>query len=189
MAKATRRLIRLDFRFQKHKFKLLSLLFTLTCAGCSSLNFKHTVNYVDIPKFMGPWYVWAGRTTYFEKGAHRSIEEYTWNKEKSQIDINFTYHKDSLTGPLKSMPQKAWIENTTTNAHWKVQPFWPLKFDYLVVDLDLDYKWTVIGVPSGSYVWIMGRTPLVSEAKLAEIIQRIQKLGYPVENIVRVPQE
>jgi apolipoprotein D and lipocalin family protein len=152
------------------------------------MNYSHTVSHVDIPRFMGSWYVWAGRTTFIERGAYGSIEKYTWNAQEDRIDVDFTFHKGSFDGDLKSHPQKAWIEDKTTNAHWKVQPFWPLKFDYLVIDLDVDYQWTAIGVPNGSYLWIMGRTPVVSDEQLAGIIDRLKTLGYPVDGVVRVPQ-
>ena len=138
---------------------------------------------------MGTWYVWAGRTTFIEKGAYGSIERYTWNTKEDRIDVDFTFHKDSFEGKLKSTPQKAWIADKTTNAKWKVQPFWPLKFDYLVVDLDEHYQWAAIGVPSGSYLWILGRTPNVSDDKLSEVIEKVKNLNYPVADVVRIPQQ
>lgn len=167
---------------------IFTLILAILATGCTSLNYNHTVAYVDMPKFMGAWYVWAGRTTFLEKDGYASIEKYTWNEKEQRIDVDFTCHKKSFDGKLVSYPQKAWIENTKTNAHWKVQPMWPFKFDYLVIDLDENYTWTVIGVPSGSYVWIMGRVPVVSDEDLAHIVGRIEKLGYPIQDIKRVPQ-
>lgn len=167
---------------------VVAFVLVLFSMGCTSLNYNQTVKYVDTPKFMGSWYVWAGRTTFLEKDAYGSIEKYTWNEKEQRIDVDFTCHKKSFEGKLASYPQKAWIENTQTNAHWKVQPMWPFKFDYLVIDLDPDYAWTVIGVPSGSYVWIMGRVPVVSDEDLANIVDRIKNLGYPIQDIQRVPQ-
>lgn len=153
------------------------------------MNFQQTVKHVEVPKFMGTWYVWAGRTTFLERGAHNSIEKYTWNSDEKRIDVEFRYNQGSFDGKLKHIPQKAWIVDDATNAHWKVQPFWPLKFDYLIIDLEGDYQWTVVGVPDGAYLWIMGRTPIVDESQLAQIIERIKKIGYPINDIARVPQQ
>ncbi|MBI2711332.1 MAG: lipocalin family protein [Bdellovibrio sp.] len=152
------------------------------------MNFTHTVDYVDTEKFMGKWYVWAGRTTFLEKNCYSSTETYTWNKEKERIDISFNCRKGDFDGALRSIPQKAWIENKTTQAHWKVQPWWPLKFDYLIIDLDPNYEWTAIGVPNGAYLWIMGRNPIASDQQINQILKRIQTLEYPVEKVKRVPQ-
>lgn len=152
------------------------------------MNFKKTVKWVEVPKFMGTWYVWAGRTTFLERGAYSSVEKYTWNSAEDRIDVDFTCRKDGFDGKLKSYPQKAWIVNKASNAEWEVQPFWPLKFGYLVIALEPNYNWTAIGVPNGAYLWIMGRVPVVSDAQLAEILEHVKSLGYPTQDVERVPQ-
>lgn len=138
---------------------------------------------------MGKWYVIAGRFTFMEEGAHNAIEKYSWNEKEKYIDIDFHFRKDKFDGELKEIPQKAFIENTKTNAYWKVQPFWPLKFDYYVVALDKDYKWTAIGVPSTKYLWIMHRDWKVSDEELKRIVKVVQEAKYPVEKIERLPQK
>jgi len=35
-----------------------------------------TVDYVDLPRFMGDWYVIANIPTVFEKGAHNPVESH-----------------------------------------------------------------------------------------------------------------
>ena len=146
------------------------------------------VKQVDLPKFMGDWYVLAGRFTFFEKEVHNGLERYTWNQEKERIDVDFTYNKGSLTGPKKSIPQTAWIYNQETNSHWKVSPFWPLKFDYLIIALDKNYLWTAIGVPDQKYLWIMSRDWKNPESTIEEAVQRLNEIGYDTKNLVRVPQ-
>jgi apolipoprotein D and lipocalin family protein len=162
---------------------------TAFLVGCSSMKYTKTVEYVDMKKFMGEWYVWAGRTTFLEKGAHNAIEIYTWNESEKRIDIAFDFKKDAFDGKPKSIPQKGWIHNDKTNAHWKVRPFWPLSFDYLIIALDPNYKWTAVGVPNGKYLWIMGREPVVSDVKLDEITSLLREEGYPVQDIQRIPQK
>ena len=46
-----------------------------------------------------------------------------------------------------------------THAKLKVWFFWPFKGDYWIIDLDPDYQWAVVGVPSRKYLWILSRTP------------------------------
>jgi apolipoprotein D and lipocalin family protein len=148
-----------------------------------------TVDYVDTSRFFTKWYVIAGRLTSMEEGAHNATETYTWNAKKKRIDIDFKFRKDDFNGPIKSIPQKGWIHNETTNAHWKVQPFWPLKMDYLVIALDQDYEWTAIGVPNEDYLWIMATTPYMSDEQLSQIIQQLDDLGYSTRSVNRVPQK
>ena len=82
-------------------------IFILTfVGGCSGMEYNKTVDYIDLDKFMGKWFVIAGRVTFLEKGAYNPIEHYTFNVEKNRIDIDFSFNKDSLSGPKKNIPQK-----------------------------------------------------------------------------------
>jgi apolipoprotein D and lipocalin family protein len=96
---------------------------------------------------------------------------------------------DSFDGKLKSIPQKGWIQNSKTNAHWKISPFWPLKFNYLIIDLAEDYSWTVIGVPSQKWVWIMAKDWNMNPDDFDMIVSRIESMGYSTKDIIKVPQK
>lgn len=147
-----------------------------------------TVAYVDIPRFMGDWYVIANIPTFVEKGANNAIETYAWNAKEDRIDVSFRFNAKTPSGPLKKYPQKAWIYDKKTNAEWRVQPWWPLKFSYLVVDLAPDYSYTVIGVPSRNYLWIMARKPHLDEAVYSGLINKVKSMGYDTSKIQKVPQ-
>lgn len=167
--------------------RLSVLLLSLLLTSCASKTRMKTVSSVDIKRFMGDWYVLAGRFTPFEVDVHNGLESYTWNEKEQRIDIGFTYNKGSLTGERKSIPQKGWIYNTETNAHWKVSPFWPLKFNYLIVALDEDYGWTAIGVPDQKYLWIMARDWKNQESVVKKAIEQLDKIGYNTKDLVIVP--
>lgn len=122
-----------------------------------------------------------------EKDVHNGVEKYTWNSDKQRIDVMFTYHQGSFTGTLKSVPQKAWVANQETFAHWKVSPLWPLKFNYLIVALDPEYRWTAIGVPAQKYLWIMARDWKNPEPVIAEAVKALEQIGYDATRLVRVP--
>ena len=113
-----------------------------------------TVEKVDIERFMGDWYVIANIPTFLEKNATNAIESYRLN-DKGDIDVTFTFYKDSPTGERKEYHPKGFIYNTTTNAEWRMQFLWPFKMPFLIIDIDDEYSYTVIGYPSRNYVWIM----------------------------------
>jgi apolipoprotein D and lipocalin family protein len=169
---------------------ILSLTLVLLTAGCSTTgSVVKTVSNVETSKFMGDWYVLAGRFTFLEKDVHNGLERYTWNDDKNRIDVDFTYNKGSISGPKKSIPQTAWIFNQETKAHWKVSPLWPFKFDYLIVALDENYRWTAIGVPNQKYLWIMARDWKNPEPTINEAIRHLNEIGYDTKNLIRVPQQ
>ncbi len=146
-----------------------------------------TVQFVDLERFMGDWYVIANIPTMFEKGAVNAVENYSWN-EKGYVDVTFTYRKDKPDGKLKSMTQKGFIFDTVTNAEWRIQPIWPFRFGYLVIDLDDEYSYTVIGVPNRKYVWIMARENQIESHIYEEILARLEQQGYDIQMIQKVPQ-
>lgn len=162
----------------------LPLFFYMLISGCStSTPYTKTVSNVDLQRFMIPWHVQAGRFTSFEKDPYNSIESYTWNEKEQRIDIDFSYNQGGFNGPVKKIPQKGWVKDTKTNATWEVQPWWPLKFDYLIIALADDYEWTVIGVPNQNYLWVMSKDPHFPREKVDQIIRDIAKTGYSIENI------
>jgi apolipoprotein D and lipocalin family protein len=170
--------------------KLILFLILICSVACSTTgNQVKTVEKVDINKFMGDWYVLAGRFTFLEKDVNNALERYSWNKDQQRIDVDFTYNKGSLTGPKKSIPQKAWIYNQDTNAHWKVSPLWPLKFDYLIIALGENYRWTAIGVPNQKYLWIMARDYKNPELVIDEAVKYLNQIQYNTNDLVRVPQQ
>jgi apolipoprotein D and lipocalin family protein len=178
---------KLLFRLVPMKQVILFLILLLTLSCQHQPSFKHTVPHVDISRYMGTWYVLAGRFTPFERDVHHSVESYNWNPLRELIEIDFTYYQGSFDGKRVSLPQFARIYNQETNAHWKVTPFGLFQFDFLVIALADDYSWTAIGVPSQEYLWIMARRTDLSKAELNQLIQAVEATGYRVDSLDYVP--
>ena len=146
------------------------------------------VEKVEIDRFMGDWHVIASIPTPFEDGVHNGVESYRWNEDEQIVEIAFTFRKDSFDGEKKVIGQKGFIQDPVGKSHWLVQPFWPLKFGYIVIDLDPNYQWTTVGVPDKSYVWIMARSHKMNEADYQKALNRLEKLGYDLTKLKLVPQ-
>ena len=145
------------------------------------------VNYVDLERFMGPWYVIANIPTFIEKGAHNAVENYELNDDGT-VATTFTFRKGSFDGKLKEYNPKGFVLDAETNARWGMRFVWPLKSDYRIVYLDDDYSATVIGRQARDFVWIMARTPTLPDAEYQEIVNFVGGLGYDTSKIERVPQ-
>ena len=117
---------------------------SLLIIGCnnnldkSELSEMKTVDYVDIERFMGDWYVIANIPTFIEKGATNAIESYKLGN-KGVIETTFTFYQDSPDGEKKVYRPKGFIYNTETNAEWRMQFIWPFKMPFLIIDLDDNY--------------------------------------------------
>ena len=141
---------------------------------------------VDIPRFMGDWYVIANIPTFIEKGAHSAKESYRLEPDGT-IATTFTFRADAFDGPPKDYHSKGFVLGEN-GAVWGQQYLWPFKADYRVGYLAPDYSQTVITREKRDYVWIMSRTPTMSEADLKKLTDFVARQGYDVSKLQRVPQ-
>jgi apolipoprotein D and lipocalin family protein len=171
--------------------KPLTLLFciaaTLPLAACSTLSPPvRTVGYVDLPRFMGDWYVIAAIPTFIERDAYNAIESYELADDRV-VATTFRFNEGSFDGPLRVYEPVGFVGDDPSNAIWGMQFIWPVKADYRVLYLDEDYTQTVIGRNKRDYVWIMARTPEIPEADLQEILRLIAAQGYDTGKVRRIP--
>ena len=171
-------------------FLLSAPLAALLAAGCASgpeMKPVTLVPKVDLPRFMGDWYVIANIPTFLEKGAHNAKDSYVLAPDGT-IPTTFSFNADGFDGPRKSYGSKGFIMDGGANAVWGQQYIWPIKADYRISYLSPDYTQTVITRETRDYVWILARTPTIPEADLAKLIAFVGTQGYDTGKIQRVPQ-
>ena len=156
--------------------------------GCNHQKSIKTVEYVDIQRFMGDWYVIANIPTFLEKNAYNPVESYRLDDDGS-IATTFSFNAGAMDGEKKSYTPRGFITNTKTNAEWGMQFIWPIKADYRIVYLDENYQYTVIGRNNLDYVWIMAREPKISEKMMNELNQFVSSLGYDSSLLELAPHQ
>ena len=135
--------------------RILLLVLICLATGCTSVKDPlRTVPHVDLPRYMGDWYVIANIPYFAEKGCYDSIESYALRAD-GDIDNWFTCRKKSFDAPMKRLANAlATVDDKTTNAEWHVRFFKVISVKYLILDLDPNYQWVVVGHPSRKYGWI-----------------------------------
>ena len=146
-----------------------------------------TIEYVDLERFMGDWYVIANIPTFIEKGAHNAVESYRLDDDGT-IATTFTFRQDGFDGKEKSYHPRGFVRDTNSNAEWGMQFVWPIKGDYRIIYLSDDYSTTIIGRNKRDYVWLMARKPVMTEADYEQAVQFITAAGYDTAQLLRVPQ-
>ncbi len=179
--------------------KLSALLAVTLIAGCVSFGGQdseeeqssstvRTVQKVDLQRYMGDWYVIANIPNRIEKNCHDSIETYAMRPD-GQIDNLFYCRDSSFNAPLEQRVNTvAMVDNKDTNAEWRVRFFRYVWVKYLIVDLDPEYQWSVIGHPSREYGWVLSRTKSLPPETYAQILDRLRGQGYDTSLFVKVPQ-
>jgi apolipoprotein D and lipocalin family protein len=176
---------------------VLKLHFLTTCgalalgtlAGCSSPTLPplRTVGHVDMDRYLGRWNVIANIPYSLENGKVATYDTYA-KRPDGKLDNIFTFRKGGLDAPEQSWHGTAWVTNTTTNAEWKVRFIWPFTSTYLVLELDPDYRWAVVGTPGRGLLWILARDRQMSAADYEHVLSLIEKQGYDRTKIKPVPQ-
>ena len=164
----------------------------VTLSACSSMSDPprkpvSLVPNVDIPRFMGDWYVIANIPTFLEKGAHNAKDSYRLAPDGTIATV-FSYNVDGFTGPLKTYGSTGFVLDNKTNAVWGQQYIWPIKADYRISYLSNDYQHVVVTRDKRDYVWVMSRTPTISEAQYQRMVDVVGREGYDVSKLQRVPQ-
>ena len=166
-----------------------AILTAIVLAGCAAKEGEmKTVDYVDIDRFMGAWYVIGNIPTFVEKDIYNAVETYSLNDDGT-IDTVFTFRRGCFDGKEKEYNPKGFVLDKQTNARWGMQFIWPVKSDYRIVYLDDEYTTTIIGRKKRDYVWIMARTPAIDEVEYARLVAMVEELGYDLSSLRRVPQQ
>lgn len=156
--------------------------------ACSSPPPIHTAKAVDLERFMGDWYVIANIPTFIETEAYNATESYRLAQDGT-VATTFCFREGGFEGERKTYHPTGYIIDKESNAVWGMQFIWPIKADYRIIYVDEAYEQTIIGRIQRDYVWLMARTPQVSEADYQRFLQLIAEEGYDVSKVRRVPQQ
>jgi apolipoprotein D and lipocalin family protein len=182
-------------RSTSHNHALLITVLLLCClggmlGGCADMkNPLRPVARVDLPRYMGDWYVIANIPYFAEKGCVDSIESYALRSD-GDIDNWFSCREKSFTAPMKrKATAKAVVVDTVSNAVWKVKFLWIISVKYFILDLDPGYRWVAVGHPSRNYGWVMARSKSLDEGTYQGILGRLATQGYDISRFQKVPQQ
>ncbi|RZI61177.1 MAG: hypothetical protein EOP37_08430 [Rubrivivax sp.] len=141
---------------------------------------------VDIPRFMGDWYVIGVIPTFIEKDAWNAVEHYELAADGT-IAITYNYNKDGFDGERKTLRSKGFVRGGN-GAIWGVQFLWPFEADYRIVHLSEAYDAVIVGREKRDNVWIMSRRPVMADADYQQLVALVASQGYDVSKLVRAPQ-
>lgn len=143
-----------------------------------------TVPSVDLSRYTGVWYEIARLPNTFQENCYCTTAEYQLNDDGTIKVIN-TCRKDSTTGQVDRVIGKAFVVEGSWNAKLKVQFFWPFRGDYWVIALAPDYSYAVVGTPSRKYLWILSRTPSISDELYSMLVNLSRQKGFDLTRLIR----
>jgi apolipoprotein D and lipocalin family protein len=132
---------------------------------------------VDLDRYLGRWYEIARYEASFQRGCEAVTADYSRN-EDGTIRVLNSCRQGSVDGKLKTATGKAKIADSQTQAKLRVSFFGPFYGDYWVLDHADDYSWSIVGEPSGRYLWLLARDARPELAIRSTLERRAKELGY-----------
>lgn len=145
------------------------------------------VPHVDLPRFIGKWYLIAAIPTVFERDAWNAVETYTLQPD-GNILTTFRFNKKAADGPLKQIHSTGYVRPGSGGAVWAVQVFWPIKAQYIVAWLKPDYSEMIVARDARDYAWVFARTPTVPPSDWATLQAQVAALDYDMSKLRKIPQ-
>lgn len=141
---------------------------------------------LDLPRYMGRWYVIAHIPYFAERGFVASRAQ--WNlRADGRIDDSF-YGRKGFDAPEKHYQFLDTVEPGSGGGRWRVQLFWPIHVTQLTLYVDPDYRYTILGYPGKSLGWIFSREPTMDDDTYRALLARLDAMGYDTSRFRRVPQ-
>jgi apolipoprotein D and lipocalin family protein len=132
---------------------------------------------VDLDRYLGRWYEIARYEASFQRGCEAVTADYS-RKDDGTIRILNSCRQGSVDGKLRTSTGKAKIADSQTQAKLRVSFFGPFYGDYWVLDHADDYSWSIVGEPSGRYLWLLARDARPDPALRSTLESRAKELGY-----------
>ncbi len=153
-----------------------------------------TVESVNLDRYVGKWHEVAKFPNRFQKNCAGNVTAEYHKLEDGRISVTNRCMK--LDGINQQAAGVAKVVEGSGNAKLKVRfaPAWlswlPMVWgDYWIIALAQDYSYVVVGEPKREYLWVLSRTPTLSEEKYLEAVKQAEKQGFDVKKLERTKQE
>ena len=168
---------------------LIAALAALLLGGCVGVPENVTpVTGFELLRYLGKWYEIARLDHSFERGLERVSATYSLREDGGVRVINRGYSTQKRE--WQQAEGKAYFVDDERQGYLKVSFFGPFYGAYVIFKLDSeDYRYAFVAGPNKSYLWLLSRTPTVSDALLEDFVATASSLGFDTGSLILVPQE
>jgi apolipoprotein D and lipocalin family protein len=169
----------------------LALLPALLLTACLGMpEGVQPVENFEAQRYLGRWYEIARLDHSFERDLVNVTAEYSRREDGAVVVRNRGF--DSEDGEWDDIEGVARFVEGENRAYLKVSFFGPFYGSYVVFDLDReaeDYGYAFVSGFNRDYLWLLSREPTVPDSVKADFLRQAESLGFPVGELIWVPQE
>ena len=137
-------------------------------------------------RYLGTWHEIARLDHSFERGLTKVTANYRANTDGSIAVLNRGY--DAEEDVWREAKGVARFIGASDVAHLKVSFFGPFYGSYIVFDLDEDYEYAFVSGFNYDYLWLLARSPKITEGLRNEFVEKIRVLGFDPAKLVWLDQ-
>jgi len=180
----------------KFRFVLILMLAMVTAQASAQQEVTTvvTVASVSLERYVGKWYEVSRFPNRFQTQCTGDVTAEYQNRDDGRIDVINRCRKADRS--FEQASGIARIVDTASNAKLKVRfaPAWlswlPMVWgDYWIIGLAPDYSYAVVGEPGREYLWVLSRTPNMSEESYQAALGLAAAQGFDVKKLQRTKQE
>ena len=161
----------------------LAGMFCLVLIGCTGIpEGIEPVTDFDQERYLGTWYEIARLDHRFERGLSEVTATYRANPDGSIAVLNRGFDQEEAR--WREAEGVARFVDSSTVAHLKVSFFGPFYGSYIVFELGENYEHAFVSGFNREYLWLLSRSPQVSDTLRNEFLETITKLGFAPDDLV-----
>jgi apolipoprotein D and lipocalin family protein len=142
----------------------------------------------ELDRYLGKWYEIARLDHSFERGLEDVSAEYSLRDDGGVRVVNRGYSGEDKK--WKEAEGKAYFVDNENRGHLKVSFFGPFYGSYVIFELDdEDYSYAFVAGYDKNYLWLLSRTPTVSDSLTERFIFRAGELGFDTEELIMVEHD
>ncbi len=171
-------------------FAFATGLATVSCTQpqLPSVNSAPMAN-VDLNRYMGTWYEIARLPNRFENGLDNVTANYTLESSTEVIVKNQGYESN---GKISSVQGRAFVKNPQEPGRLAlsfVPPYFWFQAPYHILYVNKDYSLALVSGDGPKYLWLLARSPQISEAEKNDLLGIARARGYETSRLIWVSQD
>jgi len=141
---------------------------------------------IDLPRFMGTWYVVAHVPYFTDRGHVAARDEYTLRPDGA-VAMRYLY-RTGFQQPFKILEAVATVEPGSGGRDWRVRFFHVVPARQRILEIAPDGAWALLDSPGRDLAWVFARKPVMDDATYQDLLKRLRGYGVDSDKLWRVPQ-
>jgi apolipoprotein D and lipocalin family protein len=168
--------------------QFLGLLVCFLLSGCLAIpEGIQPVEDFELNRYLGKWYEIARLDHSFERDLEAVTAEYSLRDDGGIRVINSG--RNIETQKSQQAEGRAYFVEDPNLGYLKVSFFGPFFGSYVVFELDKNYQYAFVAGNTKNYLWLLARTPKVSEDLINKFTSRASQLGFDTNQLIFVNQQ